>query len=377
MSELAEAIAFRVDRSRRRLLYGSTAGLSAGALALVVLAFIHPHRAAAGVAQPPLALTVTSAVPHRVVWPSTLDASGAIAPWQEASIGTQIGGYQLIDVRVNVGDSVRKGEVLARLNPALLEADEAQLEANRNQAEANRQRILSLQASGAVSDQDVLQFVTQAKTAEALLKAKRLQLRYTAVVAPDGGTISSRTATLGAVVPIGQELFRLVRQNRLEWRGELTATQLAQVAAGQQIALTLPDGSAATAQVREVAPVLDEKSRLGIVYADVAAGSRARAGMYATGHLILGQSSVLSIPAESVVIRDGYSYVLKLSAAAGAARVSLQRVIIGRHQGSDVEVLAGIDARDRLVAQGAGFLNEGDFVRVVETTPTESARVPQ
>src|SRR3546814_9346371 len=107
---------------------------------------------------------------------------------------------------------VRKGPVLARLDPALLKADEAQLRASDDQAEANRQRALSLQASGGVSDQDVLQYVTQARTAAAALAAKRLQLRYTSVVAPDDGVISARTATLGAVAPAGQEFFRPPRQ---------------------------------------------------------------------------------------------------------------------------------------------------------------------
>lgn len=373
MNELNAPSIITATWSRRHIVYGSILGLATVALISAVTTFTRPHRAAASVAQPALALTVTSAVPRRAVWPAELDASGAIAPWQEASVGTQIGGYQLIEVRVNVGDSVRKGEILARLNPALLQADEAQLQANRDEAEANRQRILSLQDSGAVSEQDVLQVVTQAKTAEALLRSKRLQLRYTDVLAPDNGTISSRTATLGAVVPIGQELFRLVRQNRLEWRGELTASQLAQVVPGQKITLTLPDGSAATAKVREMAPVLDEKSRLGIVYADIAPGSRARAGMYANGRLVLGERRVLSIPAESVVIRDGYSYVLKLSGGSSNARVSLKRVEIGRHQGGEVEILVGIDADDRLVAQGAGFLNEGDMVRIVEAAGADPA----
>jgi RND family efflux transporter MFP subunit len=376
MSALAEQAAITGSR-RRRLVYGSIASLLAVAFAIAVTVFTHSHRVVASAAQAGLALTVTSTAPRRVEWPMSVEASGAIAPWQEASIGTQIGGYEIIDVRVNVGDSVRKGEVLARLNPALLAADEAQLEANRDEAQANRQRILSLQDSGAVSEQDVLQLVTQAKTAEALLQSKRLQLHYTAVLAPDDGTISSRTATLGAVVPIGQELFRLVRQNRLEWRGELTASQLAQVVAGQHVTLTLPDGSTAAAKVREIAPLLDERSRLGTVYADIAPGSHARAGMYVDGRLELGENRVLSIPAESVVIRDGYSYVLKLSDGSGPARVTLRRVVIGRHQGSEAEIVQGVASDDRLVVQGAGFLNEGDVVRVVDAAGENSSGEPR
>ncbi len=309
-------------------------------------------------------MTVTSAAPRSVRWSATIEASGAIAPWQEAIIGTQIGGYRLIDVRVNVGDQVKKGQLLAVLDPDLLRADEAQLEATYEQAEANRQRALKLKSTGAISDQEVLQFLTQAKTAAAALDSKRLQLRYTRILAPDDGAISSRAATLGAVMSVGQELFRLIRANRLEWRGELTAAQLAHIETGQRIELTLPDGSNAVAKVRQTAPSLDTQSRLGIVYADLDTGSVARAGMYANGRVMMNDTPALVVPSESVVIRDGRSYVVKLADASATPKVSMQAVTVGRREGSEVEVAGELAANDRVVVKGAGFLNDGDVVRV-------------
>ena len=68
--------------------------------------------------------------------------------------------------------------------------------------------------------------------AEARLASKRLQLTYATVVAPDAGVVSARTATLGAVASVGQELFRLIRGNRLEWRAEVTASELARIRPG-------------------------------------------------------------------------------------------------------------------------------------------------
>jgi RND family efflux transporter MFP subunit len=365
-------------KSNARSKYGAlTIALIIVLIVIIILgiaAFIMLHRAGpAAKATPPVpALTVTSAMPRRVIWSKTLEASGAIAPWQEASIGTQIGGYQLIDVRVNVGDQVKKGQILAQLDPALLLADQTLLQANLDQAEANRQRMLALQGSGGISDQDVLQFVTQAKTARAQLASKQLQLRYTNVVAPDDGVISARTATLGAVVPVGQELFRLIRRNRLEWRGELTAAQLTHIEIGQHIALTLPDGSKASAKVRQSAPSLDSQSRLGLVYADLDGGSQARAGMYASGLIVLGQSPALVIPAQSVVIRDGRSYVLKLDDGSATPKVSLLAVTVGRRAGTDAEIVQGLTSADRIVVQGAGFLNEGDVVRLADTAAAAS-----
>jgi RND family efflux transporter MFP subunit len=315
---------------------------------------------------PSPALTVTVARPADAVWPITLEASGAIAAWQEASIGAQVGGYRLVEVLVNVGDEVVRGQVLARFDPALLQADGARLKASNEQAKANKDRMLRLQKSGTVSDRDVLDIVTQAKTTSALLESNRLQLRYTEVLASDDGAISSRTATLGAVVPVGQELFRLIRQNRLEWRGELTAAQLAHVEAGQKIELTLPGGGSVSATVRRTAPSLDQQTRLGIVYADIAPGSRARAGMYVDGRIITGRSEALVVPAESVTIRDGRNYVLKLMDAGATPRVSLRPVTVGRRRDNQIQIVDGIARDDRLVVSGAGFVNEGDLVRVTD-----------
>lgn len=362
------------SHQRRRLIIGAAVLVGLGGVGAVLLTRGSDDPATAQQQAVP-ALTVTVASPHRADWPVTLAASGAVAPWQEASIGTQIGSYQLIDVRVNVGDPVRRGQVLARLNPALLRAEEGQLLASYEQAEANRKRALGLQSSGAISDQDVLQFVTEARTAAALLAGKRTQLRYTEVLAPDSGTISARTATLGAVVPAGQELFRLIRQDRLEWRGEVTAAQLGQVRIGQEILLQLPDGSSAMAKVRQTAPSLAEESRLAIVYADVRPGSHARAGMFATGNVELGTSTALVVPAESVIIRDGRSNVLVLADNSATPRVSLRAVTAGRRHGREVEIVRGLSGSERLVVQGAGFLKDRDVVRVAAPArPAGAAR---
>ena len=321
------------------------------------------------------ALTVTTAVPRRAVWPVTLTASGSIAPWQEASVGAQVGGYQLVEVRVNVGDQVRRGEVLARLDPALLRAEEAQLLANDEQAIADRQRALALQSEGAISDQEVLQFVTAAKVSAALLASKRLQLRYTDVIAPDDGVISARTATLGAVSAAGEELFRLIRGGRLEWRGELTAAQLSSVAKEQLVELALPDGSSASAKVRDTAPSLDGRSRLGLVYADLVSGSHARAGMYANGQVVVSQASALVVPAETVVIRDGRTYVVKLSEETATPTVALQLVTLGHRRNDEVEIVSGLTGTETLVRAGAGFLSDGDIVRVADTRTLQSSAV--
>lgn len=337
--------------------------VAAGAAASLLLNRTH---ATPALDHPVAALTVTLAAAGQAQWPTMLGASGAIAPWQEAVIGAQVAGLRLTDVRVNVGDRVRRGQVLAVFDTDMLRADEARLKASWQQAEANRQRALQLQGTGGISEQDVLQYVTQANMAKAQLDNAQLQVRYGQVTAPDDGIISARTATVGAVSGSGQELFRIIRQGRLEWRGELTAAQMAQIKTGQCIGLALPDGATASARVRQAAPSLDSQTRLGIVYADLEPGSTARAGMYAKGSVTLAQSTAVTVPAVSVIVRDGRSYVPKVS---NDRRVSLQAVSVGRRQEGAVEILSGIKPGDQVAVQGAGFLNDGDIVRVAAETP--------
>ncbi len=360
----------------RKKLFIAGAVIALGLIATGVVVKARAPKPPVAAASTAAALTVTAASPHRATWATTLEVPGAIAPWQEAIVSAQISGYQITEVLVNVGDQVKKGQVLARINQALLRADEALALANYEQADANHKRAISLKTNGFISDQNILQLETQVKTTRALLDAKRLQIRYTDVVAPDDGAISARNATIGSVANTGQELFRLVRQNRLEWRGELSAKQISQIQPGQAVSLALPSGAVASAVVRQASPTLNADSRLGLVYADIAADSEARAGMYAVGRIAIGQAPALVVPAEAVVLRDGRNYVLELAntpAGDGTAKVVLRAVDVGRREGQEIEIVSGLDDGARLAVRGSGFLNDGDAVRVVEPVISRGA----
>jgi RND family efflux transporter MFP subunit len=329
-------------------------------------------------AQSLASLSVTATVPREAQWVRTIEASGLVAPWQEAVIGAQTSGLSIARLEVAVGDLVRRGQLLARFDTATLRAEEAQLVAALTQAEglavqaeANRTRALLLKGSGGISEQEVQRYVTEAVTAkaqvasaQAQLEAKRLQLRRADVRAPDDGVISSLSATLGAVATNGQELFRLVRQNRLEWRGEFTSAQINSITIGQVVTLQLPEGQRAQARVRQIAPLLDTRSRLGLVYADIEPGSLARGGMYVDGRIELAPSPAQVVPASSVVVRDGRSIVFRLEGSGDESKVHAQPVTVGRREGTEVEILEALSAGGRIVAQGAGLLSDGDTVRI-------------
>ncbi len=328
------------------------------------------------------ALTVTTTLPQRVSLPVRLAANGNIAAWQEASVGTESGGLRLTEVRVNVGDRVQKGQVLATFAAETLGAEAAQARASLGEAEANAanaaadaERARSLQATGALSASQINQYVTAEKTARArveaaraLYNAQQVRLGQTQVRAPDSGIISARLATVGAVVGSGAELFRLIRQGRLEWRAEVTATELGRITTGTTALITAASGARLAGRVRTIGPTVDPQTRAALVYVDLTplpgpASGSARAGMFARGEFDLGAVPALTVPQPAIVVRDGFSYVYRVNPD---NRVSQLKVQTGRFEAGRVEITSGLPADARLVANGAGFLNDGDLVRLVE-----------
>jgi HlyD family secretion protein len=338
---------------------------------------------------PKPALSVALIVPQQALLAQTLAANGNLAAWQEASIGAQAGGQRLTEVRVNVGDRVTRGQVLAVFATDTLGAEAAQAraavaeaDAAAAEAAANADRARTLQASGALSASQINQYLTAEKTAQARLQSARAQaqvqqarLSQSQVLAPDDGIVSARQATVGAVVGNGTELFRLIRQGRLEWRAEVTSAELGRVAPGTAATLTTASGAKLQGRVRMIGPTVDPQTRNALVYVDVrpAAGSAAPAlpGMFARGEFTLGAALALSVPQSAVVVREGFSYVMRVNPD---NRVSAVKVQTGRVAGDRVEITSGLPADARLVASGGSFLNEGDLVRVVPATAVKPAK---
>ena len=343
-----------------------------------------PPAVAAAQAANRAALTVTLVQPEPMRWPDAVTANGSVAAWQEAVVSAEVGGLRLAEVLVDVGDQVTQGQILARFDAATEHANVSQAQAAVSEARAhlaaddsNAQRAQRLRSTGVISEQDLIQANTRAQasaaqleSAQARLESAQLMLRYTEVKAPDSGVISARSAMLGSVTAPGAELFRLVRQNRLEWRAELTSAQLSRVRQGMKAELSLPDGTKATGSVRQVAPILNETTRVGIAYVELdrETSRGARAGMYGSGTIAVGESDGIQVPSSAVLQRDGHDYVFVVDGSSSAALVKVE---VGRRAGDAVEIVDGISPNDRIVASGGAFLNDGDHVRVAvaQSTP--------
>jgi HlyD family secretion protein len=340
------------------------------------------------VSSPKPALTVSIAQLQQQTVPQTIAANGTLSAWQEAVIGAELSGLRLTEVLVNVGDRVRKGQVLARLDARMLESELAQAKAALAEAQAlsleaglQAQRARQLQKEGFFSTAQVSQATAQeqsalarVQSAQALLQIQNLRMENTEIRASDEGIISARNAAVGSVVSPAMDLFRLVRQGRLEWRAEVTASELARVRPGAAVQITSASGAKLQGRVRSTGPVVDSQTRNAVVYVDLVGGASgtpaaALPGMFAQGEITLGQSLAQTVPQSAVVMRDGFAHVFVMDPASlkdDTARVRLTRVAIGRSLGANTELRSGLPETAQVVAQGAGFLNDGDTVRIAK-----------
>jgi RND family efflux transporter MFP subunit len=329
------------------------------------------------------ALSVEATQPAIVQWPMTLVLNGSIYPWQEALVSAEISGLRIQQIMADVGTQVSKGQPLVMLADETVKADlQKQLatvdrdKAALAEAKSNADRAREIKDSGALSAQKINEYVIAEQTAranlalsEAELENQKIRLRQTKVVAPDDGVISSRSANLGNVVSSGAELFRLVRQGRIEWRGEVNADQQTALHAGQLVRLTLSGGHTVNGKVRLISPTVDNNTRNALVYVDIPKDS-AKPGMYVQGEVDIGQQQGVAVPLSAVTYRDGFAYVFELAPAdaQGLSKVIQRKVQTGRSHGEQIELLGSLNTQAQFVLSGGAFLNDGDIVKVVTQT---------
>ena len=270
-----------------------------------------------------------------------------------------------------------RGQLLARFFADTIEAELAYSRATTAEAQevlveasANGQRARVLQKSGALSAQQIQQYLSAERTAQArldaakaMLRTQQLRLAQTHVFAPDDGIISARAASLGAVLPAGQELFRLIRGGRIEWRAEVSEADLQRLQPGQLARITVAGGGTLDGRLRVLAPVVDTQTHNGLVYVDLPPSDVVRVGMFARGEFDLGSREVRTLPQSALQLRDGFSYVMRVGAD---SRVTQAKVTVGRRSGDRVEIIDGVEAQDRVVVSGTAFLGDGDLIHVAD-----------
>jgi HlyD family secretion protein len=333
----------------------------------------------------------------------SLVVNGSLAAWDELPIGAETGGLAIIEVAVEEGDRVTKGQLLARLDDSVLKAQLAQAEAAVAQAEAgvlkaqamagtagsDVRRAQQLSKNGYISGQIAEQRATTLTTAQAdvnyakqaLATAKAMrderaaQLAQTEIRAPTDGIISKRDATLGNVVSVGQQLYRMIREGKVELRAEVPEVDMPGLAAGQPTTVVIGDNGARGAagaqrfegKIRLVGATVDPQTRIGIVYIALPSDPALKPGMFVHGAIQTGTSDkVVQVPEEALVYKDAKPAVFVIGAD---NKAKIHMVETGDRANGRVEILSGIATGDRVAVAGAGYLKDGDLVRIEAPLP--------
>ncbi len=351
-------------------------------LAALALAGCHKPAAKSTEAQNARAVRVVTLSTQPIT--GALAASGDLVSREEAAVLPEVSGYRVSKVLVDVGDTVKKGQTLVDLDPALIQAQLAQAEANAAQAQVQAQqaadqaaRVKDLDNAGVLSQEAIDQRRFQARAAQATaaaqaaaLKDLRTRVNKLSVTAPVGGLILERTVRPGDIsaVGAGTPWFRIARDSEVELAAQLSEDDLAKIHPGQSATVALPSGTTVSGVVRLVSPQIDPQTKLGIVRVHLPVNREIRAGGY--GRAVFNEVSGQALAAPETAIRydaDGASVMV----VGPDNRVRHVIVQTGQRGGGYVQLIKGPPAGSRIVQNAAAFLLDGDLVK-----PSAAAEPP-
>ena len=305
----------------------------------------------------------------------TVTASGTVSAWEEVPIGAETGGLTATAVLVDEGSYVRQGQPLVQLNTAVLSAQVRQQQAALQTAQANAARddaalarAQELKERGFLSQASLDTALANQRSstagvaqARATLSQSQTQLSQATIRAPVSGLIISRSVTRGQIVAAGTELFRVVRDGRLELDARVPETELGLVRAGQAATISSDQAGQTQGQVRIVTSEVDAQTRLGVARISLTNPGALRPGMFARAVINVGAQPAMTVPTAALLYRDNKAGVFIMT---GPNTVRFQPVTVLSRSEAQIAV-EGLPASARVVVEGAGFLADGDTVRIV------------
>ena len=281
----------------------------------------------------------------------------------EAQVVAKTSGIALA-VLADVGQQVRAGQVLVRIDRDRATLQVAQSEAQVRKLEANYRRATQLAGQQMVSANDVDQLRYDLENARAAYRLARLELSYGAVTAPISGVVAARNIKPGNLVQINTPIFTIVDNSRLEATLNAPEREIEVLKAGQavQLAVDALPGKTFEGRIDRVSPVVDSGSGTFRVVCAFDGGGELQPGMFGRIRINYDQrADALAIP-RTALLDDGNAPAVFTVRAGKAVRTELK---LGYIDGEWVEVRDGLREGDPVVVAGKAALREGSAVQVI------------
>ena len=316
-------------------------------------------------AQQARAVTVARVEPRAIV--GALAASGDLVSREEAAVQPEVTGYRVSAVLADVGQYVKKGQVLVRLDPSLIEAQIAQAQAQYDQAQDQANRVKGLDNQGVLSQEQIEQRRIQARVAAAQLRDLKTRYSKMNVTAPVSGLILEKNVRPGDLSAGGATpWFRMARDGQIELAANMSEEDLARIRPGQSATVTLPTGVAVQGHVRLISPQIDPQTKLGQARILLPVSKDVRAGGFGRAVFADAAGMALAVPESAVRYDADGASLMTVGPDNRVHRVLIQA---GARGSGLVQIVKGPPAGTRVVANSASLLLEGDLVRPIEASP--------
>ncbi|AWW73127.1 efflux transporter periplasmic adaptor subunit [Erythrobacter sp. KY5] len=375
-ADVATRHGLRRSNSLTRTLLIAGGGLFALLLAIAAYFALQGGEPAAMADDNDQAPVVTVVTPGRTSVDGTIEAPGTLAARRPMPVGVVGEGGQVLSVRVDAGDWVQQGQVLAVIDRSVqtqqAAAQAAQIDvarADAKLAQSNLDRALQLVERGFISQAEIDRLtatrdsaVARIKVAEAQLAELRARNARLNVIAPATGYVLERNVEPGQTVTGGAPaLFVIARGGEFELLAQLSESQLAGLSQGVS-ASVVPTGSDKTfeGQIWQLSPTIDQQSRQGTARIALPYAPELRPGGFATASIRSGSLEATILPQSAVLADDEGSFVYVIDEENKAVRTAVKT---GMTTPQGIAITEGLSGTERVVLSAGGFLNPGEVVK--------------
>lgn len=293
--------------------------------------------------------------------PVQVELAGTLQAVQHATISARVVG-QIIKLPVQIGSKVKKGDLLAKISAAEINAKVQQAETQLEQARRNLAREAKLQKINASTREQVKTLEEQVQISESVYREAQTILGYTEIKAPFSGTVTDKLAEVGDLALPGVPLLRLEDGAALEVVIQVPEAMVHYLNLKSPLPLTVPTvGLTFNAQIKEISPTVDPTTRTTQIKLMLPAAPELRSGQFARVALADGRTTTLMI--NSRALRQKGQLQQVFVAEQGMARMRLVR--IGTEFDGRTEILSGLQAGQQVVVEASELLQDGQPLKVI------------